>query len=52
MNVVLTEARRRQLRQLQKQWHDDEEYVKVTVALMLDAGRLAATVAQYLSLDG
>ena len=51
MNVSLTEAEREQLRQLQKQRRDDEGYVKVTVMLMLDAGRAAATVAQDLGLD-
>ena len=51
MNVSLTEAERQQLRQLQKQRRDDEGYVKVTVVLMLDAGRAAATVAQDLGLD-
>ena len=51
MNIVLTESERAQLRQLQKQRRDDEGYVKVTVLLMLDAGRSAATVAQDLGLD-
>ena len=51
MNVELTDTERQYLRQLQKQRRDDEGYVKVTVVLMLDAGRSAATVAQDLGLD-
>jgi transposase len=51
MNVGLTDAERQQLRQWQKQRRDDEGYVKVTVVLMLNAGRTAATVAQDLGLD-
>jgi transposase len=51
MNVRLTAADRQQLRQLQKQRRDDDGYVKVTVVLMLDAGRSLATVAQDLGLD-
>jgi transposase len=53
MTVSLTNTERQQLRQLQRQRQrrDDEGYVKVTVLLMLDAGRGAATVAQDLGLD-
>ena len=51
MNVNLTDSERSQLRQWQKQRHDNEGYVKVTVLLMLDAGRPLATVAQDLGLD-
>ena len=51
MNVNLTDSERSQLRQWQKQRHDNEEYVKVTVLLMLDAGRPLATGAQDLGLD-
>ncbi|AWM31455.1 IS630 family transposase [Hymenobacter nivis] len=51
MNVELTVSERQHLRQLQKQRRDDEGYVKVTVVLMLDAGRGLATVAQDLGLD-
>ena len=49
MKPVLTDTERTRLRQLQKQRRDDEGYVKVTVVLMLDAGR--STVAQDLGLD-
>lgn len=45
MNVALTAIERQQLRQLQKQRRDDDGYVKVTVVLMLDAGRSLAIVA-------
>jgi transposase len=51
MNVSLTDSERQQLRQLQKQRRDEAGYVKVTVVLMLDAGRAVATVAQDLGLD-
>ena len=51
MNVRLTEAERTQLRQWQKQRRDNDGYVKVTVLLMLDAGRPLATVVQDLGLD-
>jgi transposase len=51
MNVRLTAAEYQQLRQLQKQRRDEAGYVKVTVVLMLDAGRSLATVAQDLGLD-
>ncbi len=51
MNVALTVSERQHLRQLQKQRRDDDGYVKVTVVLMLDAGRGLATVAQDLGLD-
>lgn len=51
MNLALTDPERRELRQLQKQRRDDDGYVKVTVVLMLDAGRSPATVAQDLGLD-
>jgi transposase len=51
MKVCLTATERQQLRALQKQRRDDEGYVKVTVVLLLDAGRSAATVAQDLGLD-
>ena len=51
MNVGLTEAERKQLRQWQKQRRDNDGYVKVTVLLMLDAGRPLATVVQDLGLD-
>ena len=51
MNVELTVSERQHLRQLQKQRRDDDGYVKVTVILMLDAGRGLATVAQDLGLD-
>ncbi|MGI4867122.1 MAG: IS630 family transposase [Janthinobacterium lividum] len=51
MNVRLTELERTQLRQWQKQRRDNEGYVKVTVLLMLDAGRPLATVVQDLGLD-
>ena len=47
MTVTLTEAER----QLQKQRRDEAGYVKVTVVLMLDAGRSGATVCQDLGLD-
>ncbi|AWM32485.1 winged helix-turn-helix domain-containing protein [Hymenobacter nivis] len=51
MNVELPVSERQHLRQLQKQRRDDDGYVKVTVVLMLDAGRSLATVAQDLGLD-
>ena len=51
MPVSLTESERQELRQLQKQRRDEQGYVKVTVVLMLDVGRAAATVAQDLGLD-
>lgn len=51
MNVRLTDAERTQLRQWQKQRRDNDGYVKVTVLLMLDAGRPLATVVQDLGLD-
>ncbi len=51
MNVSLTAVERQELRQLQRQRRDDDGYVKVTVVLMLDAGRSLATVAQDLGLD-
>ena len=51
MNVCLTDAERTQLRQWQKQRRDEDGYVKVTVLLMLDAGRPLASVADDLGLD-
>ena len=51
MNVCLTDAERTQLRQWQEQRRDNDGYVKVTVLLMLDAGRSLATVTQDLGLD-
>lgn len=51
MNVSLPPAERTQLRQWQKQRRDNDGYVKVTVVLMLDAGRPATTVAETLGLD-
>lgn len=51
MQIHLSETDRTALRQLQKQRRDDAGYVKVTVVLMLDAGRSPATVAQDLGLD-
>ena len=51
MNVRLTDSERNQLRQWQKQRRDNDGYVKVTVLLMLDAGRPLATVVQDLGLD-
>ncbi len=51
MTVTLTEAERQQQRQRQKQRRDEAGYVKVTVVLMLDAGRSGATVCQDLGLD-
>ena len=51
MNMALTDSERAHLRRLQKQRRDESGYVKVTVVLMLDAGRSAATVAQDLGLD-
>jgi transposase len=51
MNVRLTDLERTQLRQWQKQRRDNDGYVKVTVLLMLDAGRPLATVVQDLGLD-
>ena len=51
MKVSLTADERQTLRQLQKQRRDDEGYVKVTVILLLDAGRSLVTVAQDLGLD-
>jgi transposase len=51
MNIALTETECPHLRQLPKQRRDDEGYVKVTVILMLNAGRATATVAQDLGLD-
>lgn len=50
MTITLMDAERQQLRALQKQRRDDG-YVKVTVVLMLDAGRSLAIVAQDLGLD-
>lgn len=49
--MQLTNSERQQLRQWQKQRRDNEGYVKVTVLLMLDAGRSLATVVQDLGLD-
>lgn len=51
MQVVLTDAARTRLRQLQKQRRDGEGYVKVTAVLMLDVGWGAGQVAQALGLD-
>ncbi len=51
MNVQLTDSERQHLRWLQKQRRDNAGYVKVTVLLMLDAGRPLATVVQDLGLD-
>jgi len=51
MNVRLTDSERAELRRWQKQRRDNDGYVKVTVLLMLDAGRPLATVVQDLGLD-
>lgn len=51
MNVVLTEAERGQLRQLQKQRRDEAGYVNVTVVVLLDKGRSAPLIADDLGLD-
>jgi len=51
MKVELTTSERQQLRQWQKQQRDDEEYVKVTVLLLLDTGWSLASVAEALGLD-
>ena len=51
MNPALTDMERTALRQLQKQWRDDEGYVKVTVILLLDKGRSAGSIAEDLGLD-
>jgi transposase len=51
MNLTLTEAERAQLRVLQKQRRDEAGYVKVTVVLLLDKGRSAASIAEDLGLD-
>ena len=51
MNVRLTDLERTQRRQWQKQRRNNDGYVKVTVVLMLDAGRPLATIVQDLGLD-
>ena len=51
MNVRLTDTERTQLRQWQKQRRDNDGYVKVTVLLLLDAGRPLVRVVQDLGLD-
>jgi transposase len=51
MEVILTEAQRRQLRALQKQRRDQDGYVKVTVVLLLDKGRAPGSIAEDLGLD-
>jgi len=51
MHILLTEAERQPLWQLQKQRGDDEGYGKGTVVLLLHAGWGAAAVAGALGLD-
>ena len=51
MNVRLTDAERKQLRQWQKQRRDNEGYVKVTVVLLLDKDRSVPSIADDLGLD-
>ena len=51
MNVGLSDSERQQLRQWQKQRRDNDGYVKVTVVLLLDKGRSAASIADDLGLD-
>jgi len=50
MEVSLTDVERRELRTLQKQRRDDG-YVKVTVILLVDKGRLLPNIGDDLGLD-